>query len=163
MGELEIQFPEDFEERYNAYKVNLLGQTNNKLKASPTIYYEESNTKKYQGVKEVIDIKTLSIKIHDYSISRRGIKKKINSTDKFLIFFLYYKYIENKDECFKIAQLVLEMETEIGRKTPRYIKNRIGLINKIIRELVVKGKTNIGDFIKNKRERGYHLNHKILV
>ncbi|MFZ2150136.1 MAG: hypothetical protein WAV15_03175 [Minisyncoccia bacterium] len=158
-NDLYIQLPNDFEEQYLKYKAALLGE---EIKPVKTEIFQEAD-KKYSDLKEPIMIKTLGIEISDYYISKGNEKREINATDKWLIYFLYYKFTKNKDECFRPERLVAEMEAELGKKTEKYIENRIGEINKLVKELIVKGRTNIGKFIKHEKGRGYHLNPKIVI
>ncbi|MBA3733377.1 hypothetical protein H0W91_03305 [Patescibacteria group bacterium] len=119
--------------------------------------------KKYSDVQEPIKIKTLGIEIRGNYIFKGHKKSRINETDRCLIYFLYYKYLENKDECFEPSRLLAELKSEKVKKSEGYIKNRIVIINKTIKELIVRGKTNIRSFIKHEQGRGYHLNPKILI
>ena len=122
-----------------------------------------SSTKKYSDIKEPIKIKTLGIEIRGNHIFKGSQKERINDTDKCLIYFLYYKFTANKDECFKPDRLVLEIGPDVGKKSEGYIENRIGFVNKAVRELIIKSKTSIGFFIKSEWGRGYHLNPKIVI
>src|ERR1035437_10350061 len=102
MNYLKIQFPEDFDARYNAYKAKLLGST---------VSIPQLSSKKYSDVKEPIGLKSLGLKISDrciHKVSNKNEKAKINNTEKCLIYFLYYKAIDNIDECFQVDQLVSE-------------------------------------------------------
>jgi len=126
---------------------------------------DASHTGIVPNIREEISLKTLNIKIQGCFMSKGKDKPKkvFNSTDEALIYFLYLKSVENKNECFQANCLVVEIEREMGKKTEEYIKNRIVLINKFVKELIVKGKTNIDNFIKYERGRGYHINPKILI
>lgn len=117
--------------------------------------------KKYSDANEDILLKTLGIKIKGNYISRGNEKIVINSTDKALIYFLYFKSIKNADECFSLKDL---SKTKGVEKSERYIKNRIALINQSIRKIISKTlRLKIGRFVKNERKRGYRLNPKILL
>ncbi len=158
---LRIQFTKDFESKYLAYKAGIL--------ADDQGFVLDKNApiplpliKKYSDVQESIHLKTLGIEIGGRYITKGTQKAKINSTDRCLIYFLYFKYMDNSDECFALDRLVSEPNFDGKKKDDGYIKNRIAHINKVVRELVVKGKTNIGDFIKYETDRGYHLNQKFL-
>jgi len=116
---------------------------------------------KYSEANEDILLKTLGLKIKGNYLIRGKIKKEINSTDKALIYFLFYKSIKNEDECFTADDLSSEKSIN---KTNRYIKNRISIINKSIKEIITKELyTKIPKFIKTEpKKRGYHLNPKII-
>ena len=117
-------------------------------------------TGKYTDIKEDIELKTLDMKIQGNFITYKKQKsKKINSTDKQLINFLYLRFTEDKQLCFKKETLAEQFGTSAGN-----IKNRISFINQEIRKLIVKGKTNIDDFIKHEGvRRGYHLNPRFMI
>ncbi len=157
---LEIQFPKDFESKYLAYKASILGNTQETaVEDAPRA---PTPPKSYTGVQEPIHLKALGIEISGRYITKGANKTRINSTERSLIYFLYYKYLENSDECFTRSRLASEPEFEDGAKAEGYIKNSIANINKIVRELVVKGKTSLGDFIKYESDRGYRLNSKFM-
>lgn len=118
---------------------------------------------KYSTATEPILIKSLGIEISGNYIWKDSKRARFNETDKCLIYFLYFKFKGNKDECFSSARLVSEIEPDVGRKSERYIKNRVTEINQKIRRLVTTGKTSIGPFIKNESRRGYHLNPKFKI
>lgn len=122
---------------------------------------KEEERKKYYDANEDIFLKTLGIKIKGNYIIRGQDKKKINPTDKSLIYFLYFK-LKNADECFSLKDL---SETEEIKRSERYIKNRITIINQSIRKIIspILKKLKIGRFIKNELGRGYHLNPRILL
>jgi len=153
MNDLFLWFPEDFEVKYLAYKAKFIDSE--KLNTNTT------ELKKYSSIKEPIKISSLGVEICGNYIKKGDDKFRLNNTDRWLIYFLYYKSIENIDECFSLNRLTKEMESEMGIKKEVYIRNRISSINKGLKRLIVKGKTNIGDIVKNERGRGYHLNPKV--
>lgn len=114
--------------------------------------------KKYSDANESISLKTLGITIKGNYITKGSKKEKINPTDKAIIYFLYYKSLNNLDECSSLSDLSKAKEIE---KSERYIKNRITNINCIIPKIInSKLKLRIGKFIKNERGRGYRLSPK---
>lgn len=117
-------------------------------------------SEKYSDIKENIELKPLDIKIEgDFIIYKKEKSKKINFTDKQLINFLFLRFNDDKQLCFKKEFLAKEFETSAGN-----VKNRISFINQEIRKLIVKGKTNIDDFIKYEGvRRGYHLNPRFMI
>jgi hypothetical protein len=117
-------------------------------------------TKKYPDVNETISIGTLGIIIGADYIMKGKEKIPINPTDRSLIEYLQYRFKEEKERC-----TALDILAKVTGNTEEYVANRISSINKIIRDLVLKGKTksNIGDFIKNERKRGYHLNPQFVI
>ena len=92
---------------------------------------------------------------------QEGQEVKINNTEKCLVYFLYYKFLNNNEECFSIDRLVLEIKPDGKGKSEGYIKNAITEINKKVKGLVTKNKTNMVPFIKRETNRGYHLNPKL--
>ncbi|MCX6757611.1 MAG: hypothetical protein NTZ44_01890 [Candidatus Nomurabacteria bacterium] len=119
----------------------------------------DSDRTKEVEMTEEIDLRTLDIKIQgNYLVYKKKKSQKINNTDKQIIHFLYYKYMKDKDYCFKKEILAKEFATSMGN-----IKNRISSINNEIKKLIVKGKTSIDDFIKNEPKRGYHLNPRFMI
>lgn len=115
---------------------------------------------KYSNTKEDINLKTLGIIIKGDFIIRGKIKENLNPTDKKLIYHLYYKSLENKDECFSISDLSKDKKLDVSEK---YLKNRITTINRQIKKIINKElRLRIPKFIKKEGGRGYHLNPKIL-
>ena len=116
-------------------------------------------SKKYFDIKEDIELKTLGIKIEgNFMVCKKEKSKKINSTDKQLINFLYLRFVEDQQLCFKKKVLAEELGTSEGN-----IQNRISFINQEIRKIITKGKTSIDNFIKNEARRGYHLNPRFMI
>jgi len=159
---LTIQFPEDFEERYRKYRASL-EIDNEDTAISDQKVDDVVPAKKYHAVKEPFKIKGLAIEISDKLMIKGDRHFQINHTEKILIYFLYFKYTENGDECFGLDRLIAEPGFDGKKKSEGYIKNAISRINKGVKQLVVNGKTNIGDFIKNEPGRGYHLNPKLML
>lgn len=118
--------------------------------------------KKYSEADEDILLKTIGIKIKGDYIIRGNNKTKINSTDKALIYYLFYKSVKNEEECFTLKDLAAAKEI---KKSERYIKNRITEINRSIKKIISNEKNlKIKRFIiKENNKRGYHLNPKILL
>jgi hypothetical protein len=115
---------------------------------------------KYRNGNEDISLKPLGIIIKGNHILKGDEKKKINVTDKALIYFLYYKSLNNSEECVSLKDLSTSIEIN---KAEGYIRNRIIEINKLVRQIISKNvKVRIGKFIKKELGRGYHLNPKIL-
>lgn len=162
---LTIQFPEDFEERYKKYKASI--ETGNSGSLTSSQMDEEPQTtfslpNKYSGVKEPIEIGTLGIKINDNWVTKGGNRFKLNPTDRWLVYFLYYKFLKNSEECFGLDRLASEIASDWEEKAIGTIKNSISSINTHIKKLVTKGTASLSeDFIKLEDERGYHLNPKI--
>jgi hypothetical protein len=169
MNELWITLPNNFRKLFERYKASSELEKAEQLvshqKADQTT--EKSQEKiaipKYSDVKEPIKLKSLDIEIRGNEMSKGTQKSQLNPTDRWLVYFLYYKFLANKDECFTLGRFASEMKAETGEKTEVYIKNRITEINKALRELIVKGKTSIPSFIKHESRRGYHLNPKLLT
>jgi hypothetical protein len=120
----------------------------------------EGSKEKTSDINEEIKLQSLGISIKDNYMTKSSKKKKLNPTDKALVYFLYYELKNNKeDRCFELDVLAEKLKTTEGN-----IKNRISVINTEVKNLVSGGqKTNIYDFIKYERGRGYHLNPKILI
>jgi hypothetical protein len=119
------------------------------------------SVKKYSGTMESIQIKSLGIEIRGNYISKGNKKVKMNPTDKALIYFLYYKFQEGREECFRADVLALEISINGKRKSEEYVKNRITHINIEVKRLLTEGKTSIGNLIKYEKLRGYHFNPKL--
>lgn len=126
-----------------------------------TINETYGSNKKYSDASEDIFLKTLGIKIKGNYIIKGKEKREINVTDKALIYFLYYKSIINEDGCFSLDDLSKE---ESINKSKKYIRNRITILNKLVKEIITKElRTTIPNFIKKEpKKRGYHLNPKII-
>lgn len=118
------------------------------------------DNEKYSEADEAIFLETLGIIIKGNYILRGKEKVKINSTDKALIYYLFYKSIKNGDECFTIKDLSTAEEI---RKSEKYIENRIIKINQSIKKIISKEiNARIPRFILKEKKRGYHLNPKII-
>lgn len=144
---------EDTEEKYNVLRKSIEEyQLDNRF----------GNKPKELEIEEQIEIKNLDIIIERNNyISRKGKKFKINATDQSLIHSLHYRFMDEKGRCVNVKVLA----KELGSKE-KYIVNRISYINKGIKELLkdVRGpNSNIDSFIKNKKERGYHLNPRFVT
>jgi len=116
--------------------------------------------KKYSNTNEEITLRTYGIKINGDCISKGELKNKkvFNAAEKALIYFLYFKFRNNKEECFKMEALEKEINYPKG-----YLKNRITNIHKILGKAVSKDRPVKITFIKNEPRRGYHLNPKLFV
>jgi hypothetical protein len=114
---------------------------------------------KYSNADEDIPLTSIGIRIKNNLIIRGNKKIKINPTDRALIYHLYYKSRSNKEECCSLKDL-----SEVTGKAEGYIKNRITNINRLIKEIILKGvQSKIVRFIVNgKNKRGYHLNPRII-
>jgi hypothetical protein len=145
----------------NILKIVTEALENNTKNDIPLRNETKKDKAKYSDTKEDILLKTLGIKIKDNFIIRGNQEKKINITDKSIVYFLYYKLLKNEEECFTLDDLSKE---ESIKKSVGYIRNRITVLNKIIIEIITKeSKTAIPNFIKKEpKKRGYHLNPKIL-
>ena len=77
-----------------------------------------------------------------------------------MIHYLHYRFTEERAQC--VPANILARDLGVAE---RYIVNRISIINQGIEELVLKGKanSNIDDFIKNEKGRGYHLNSRFII
>ena len=119
--------------------------------------FRSKNIERYSNVREEIRLKSYGIKIIGKNIYCKNIKNKkvFNQTEESLIYFLYIKHINNKDECFNIETLAKELNTSSG-----YLKNRIINIHKILGKVVSEITPPNIQFIKNEKGRGYHLNPK---
>lgn len=155
--ELQIQFPEDFEELYKKYKASIEGRIQESPLDGEPLTPSPSNTD-YSETEEPVVIRTLGIEIRGDEAKKGGNKFMLNPTDKLLVYYLYYKFTKNRDECFKLDRLASEINPKGEKKDEGYIKNRIAEINKGIKMLVTPGRTSIGSFIKLETSRGYHLN-----
>lgn len=108
---------------------------------------------------EEIRLKSLGIKIRGDEILRNDIlKEKLNLTDQKLLYFLYYRFLDNPDECFKVNKIAQEIKKKAGN-----IKNRITMINKKIGNIIYPNKNKGIIFIKNESNRGYHLNPTYMI
>jgi hypothetical protein len=118
------------------------------------------NSNNYSYSTEEINLKTYGIQIKGNFISRKGIKDKkiFDPTEHKLIYFLYFKYKNNKDECFDIKTLEKELGNPKGT-----LKNSITNIHRKIRGILSEDKKIQIQLIKNEHNRGYHLNPKILI
>ena len=154
LNDLHIQFPEDFEERYEKYVAGIRGE---KIKAPNTNPQEPART--YPDIKEDIAVKTLGLEIKDGYVHKGKARFKINPTDAEIIDFLYQRYARDKDTCTSIDVLQKTLQKSKGN-----IKNRIVYINDEIRKMVSGDrKTNIDEFIKNESGRGFRLNPRFVI
>lgn len=154
-------FTDDFIKEYTEDRLNIKQSTNNG--SSNKTETEIKREKKYSEVNEDILLKTLGIKIKGDYIIRGRDEAEINPTDKALIYYLYYKSIQNEEECFTLKDLAVAKEI---KRSERYIKNRITEINRSIKKILKSKEKNhkIKKFIiKENNKRGYHLNPKILL
>jgi len=122
---------------------------------------ENKQKNKYSETEEPIDVKKLGLKIKGNNLEKGSIKKPnfFNNTEKTIIYFLYFKFLKNEEEFFRIDRLQKGFK-KIGEGT---LKNRISDINKKVRGFLTGSKkTNIGCFIESKTKRGYRLNPKIM-
>lgn len=156
-------FTDDFIKEYTEDRLNI------KNSASSLFYLngekEEIKTKdngKYSEAGEDILLKLLGIKIKDNLIIRGKNEIKINSTEKALIYYLFYKSTTNEEECFSLKDL--SEAKEIKTESEGYIENCIININKLIKKIISRTvNVSIPKFIiKEKNKRGYHLNPKII-
>lgn len=125
-----------------------------------TVYaaHHFSSVNRYVNVEEMIKT-SIGIEIQGKRVSKKnGAKFPLNPTDRAIVYFLYSKFQENSEQSFAASTIAREVSQ--GRKLvgERYVIVRISDINGKIRALIVVGKTNIDDFIKNERGRGYRLN-----
>jgi hypothetical protein len=155
LNDLYIQFPEDFDECYEKYVANLKHEKPKLVDIPP-----QQLVQKYYPVKEGIALKTLGIEIKGNYVSKGKNGFEINPTDRDLIDFLNYRFLEDKQYCISPDALARQLKKDEG-----YIKNRIVYINKEIKKLInpTGGKTNIDEFIKNETNRGYHLNARFVI
>jgi hypothetical protein len=87
------------------------------------------SVKNYSGAEEPITLKPFGIIIRGKYASRGGQKFPLNPVDRQLVYFLYYKFIENRNECFKPDRIALDMDFGGKRKSGGYLKNRISNIS----------------------------------
>lgn len=115
---------------------------------------------KSTGAKEPIVLKPLGITINEQAISMGREKEKITRADSDILYNLYFRFIEEPEQCVKIDILAKELKLAKG-----YIVNRISIINKAIRDLTLRDKTksSLGPLIENELKRGYRMNHKYLI
>lgn len=123
---------------------------------------EKTEIKGIDNSSEEIYLKTLGIKIKGDCIAKgtMNLKKVFNPTEKALIYFLFFRFLKNKDECFTTASLAKEL-----KKSEGYIKNSLTDIYKIIRKTMSQVNTSIKwePLIKNESRRGYHLNPRLFL
>ncbi|MFA5778193.1 MAG: hypothetical protein WC870_01750 [Candidatus Paceibacterota bacterium] len=123
---------------------------------------EKTEIKGIDNSSEEIYLKTLGIKIKGDCIAKgtMNLKKVFNPTEKALIYFLFFRFLKNKDECFTIDSLAKEL-----KKSEAYIKNSLTNIYKIIRKTMSQANTSIKwePLIKNEPRRGYHLNPRLFI
>ena len=121
---------------------------------------KENNYSNYSNANEEIILKTIDVKIAGNRIARKDSqnKKAFNPAEKELIYFLYFQFKNNADECFTLE--TLEKELNYPRE---YLKNRITNIHKIIGKTISKDKPIKITLIKHELGRGYHLNSKLFI
>ncbi len=113
---------------------------------------------------EIIEIRSLGIIICGGQMTKGNKQASLNSTDQKLVYFLYYRALNNADECFTLARLAEATAVKGKQRTEDYISNRIVEVNKKIKNLVISGKSSVPNFIKREPgKRGYHLNPKYLL
>lgn len=119
----------------------------------------KEESKKYSNVNENITLRGLAISIKGDFMLKGAKEEYLNPVDKALIYFLYYKSLENEDECFTLNDLATEVKMSKG-----YVKNRITIVNGLIRKIISdKVIVRVGKFIiKGGRGRGYRLNPNFL-
>lgn len=108
---------------------------------------------------EEIILKNLRIKIKDNLIFYKTKKIHLSPTEKSLIYFLYYKYIENKNRCFSFSDL-----SEYMKKKNGTIENAKVTINNKIKKIISKDiETRAPDLIiYEKKRKGYRLNPALI-
>ncbi len=108
---------------------------------------------------EEIVLKSYGVRIKGNMIIRNKKSTKVfNPTEKKLIYLLYYKHLNNPDECIALETL----RGQLGRNGT-YIKNSITSIHRIIAKTISNHKPMKILFIKNEPTRGYHLNPRLLI
>lgn len=123
--------------------------------------YQYTDADKSFPINEDILLKSLGIRIKGDEITKDNKKEKINKTDNSLIYFLYYKSLNNPEECTNINDLSGSKGVD---KSTAYVSNRITEINKIIKRIVSKEQNlKIPKFITKEKGRGYRLNPRILT
>lgn len=142
---------------YASVNIKKLKELRNRLK--DILRNEQIIVQEKKGIDEEIKLKTLGISIKGSYLIRGTNKIHINDTDKILLNFFYSKLVEKNNKCFDLS--VLENTFQRNR---RYIKNRISVINKKIKQLLPLdgNKSNILTLIKYEKGRGYRLNPKLL-
>lgn len=104
----------------------------------------------------ILTILNIRIKGNRISNSASKLKKVFNPTEENIIYFLYYKFLGNPNECFKIPQIAKEFEVSEGNT-----KNRISNINKVLKNTISKNQHIKIELIKNESKRGYHFNPQL--
>ena len=119
-----------------------------------------NNYSNHSNTNEEIILKTIDVKITGNRIARKDSqnKKAFNPAEKELIYFLYFKFKNNADECFTLE--ILEKELDYPKE---YLKNRITNIHKVIGKTISKDKPIKITFIKHELGRGYHLNPQLFI
>lgn len=120
---------------------------------------KKGQQKMYSDNREEIILRTLGIKIKGNCIFVKKLvnnKKVFDPTEEALIYFLYFKFLKNKEECFSIQTLAKELKTSEG-----HLKNRMTNIHKIIRKTISENRAIRDNLIKNTFGRGYRLNPRL--
>lgn len=133
---------------------------NKKQFAQTAFALNPASAKKDSDIKVPIRL-TIGVEIRGKQATKGYKKFELNSADQALIYFLYYKFLENKGTRFKIAMLAETITSDGKKLSGNYLKNRITIINKGIKKLVTEGVTSIPALIKNEERQGYHLNPKL--
>ncbi|MEI6552998.1 MAG: hypothetical protein WCO09_00345 [bacterium] len=129
-------------------------------------YANDENTavekviKSHNETTEKIKLSVIGVEIEGKDVKKGRKNKFLNPTDRAIIYHLYYKSLKSEDECFTLK--VLSESKEIN-KDSNYIRNRITIINILIKNIVSEqGNLRIPKFIKREGKRGYHLNPKVM-
>lgn len=141
-------------ERLEAYKDKL------KEYAKKQKDTEQKAEKIYRDCIEEINLSIIGVKIEGPLVKKGEKEGKINPTDRKIIYFLYYKSLINEEETFTENTL---NETGGINRAPDYIRNRITIINNLIRRMISsRANLRIAKFIKKESGRGYRLNPKVM-
>jgi hypothetical protein len=121
---------------------------------------KKENENNYENSNEIINIKNLDILIKNGEISKRnGSKKTLTKNERKLIYFLYYKYVNNPEECFNLKKI-----SENAKITETSIRNTILSIHKKIKKLMPPEFSKKILFIKNEpKKRGYKFNQEYQI
>lgn len=116
-----------------------------------------------QEIREEIILKNLGLIIKGKYIKKikTNDKKSLSQTESELIYFLYDKYKQNPNECFKIGDLAKIFRKEKGEKTMR---NMITSINNKVKKIIGPHKNiKIERIIIRAKKESYNLNSKIII
>jgi len=138
------------EEKYNQFRKSI-----EEYKLENDIEINTTNTGNKIHLEE-INFNKIGIKIIGKTISGTARKNKVifNKADEKIIYFLYNRYKNDKNEYFTKEIIAKELTL-----SPNYIKNRISVINNKIPEYISIYKTGFM-IIDNEETRGYRINPK---